>query len=364
MTGTAGRVLAVRQDGAGDMLLTGPAIRALAHRASGLTVLAGPDGAAAARLLPGVDRVLTWPAPWIEAQPHPITRRETDALVEMIAAEHFDQAVVFTSFHQSPLPTALLLRLGGVRRISAISTDYPGTLLDVRHHVEEDQPEPERALSLAAAAGFPAPPGDDGRLAVRRPLPYVGRLTGPRPYVVVHPGASAPARTLSPRGNAEIVRSLVEAGYRVVVTGGARERHLTEIVAGSLAADLGGRTDLAELAAVLEGAEALVAPNTGAAHLAAAVGTPVACLYAPVVPAVRWAPYRVAHVLLGEQHAPCAGTRARHCPIVGHPCLESVTGAEVVDAVNRLVAQRPVRAAASTPAPVPLALGTRTRSEA
>jgi ADP-heptose:LPS heptosyltransferase len=337
---SAGRILAVRQDGAGDMLLTGPAIRALAQHADEVAVLAGPGGAEAAGLLPGVDRVLCWPAPWIEAAPPPIGKAETDALIELVARDRYEHAVVFTSFHQSPLPTALLLRLGGVRRIAAISTDYPGALLDVRHHVEEDQPEAERALSLAAAAGFEPAAEDDGRLAVRRPLPSVDALTGPRPYVVLHPGASAPARMLSTRGNAEIVRALVEAGYRVVVTGSAEQRHLTAIVAGGLAVDLGGRTSLAQLAGVLAGAEAVVAPNTGAAHLAAAVGTPVVCLYAPVVPAVRWAPYRVPHVLLGNQHAPCAGSRARQCPVIGHPCLEGIAGHEVVDALAGLPAGR------------------------
>jgi ADP-heptose:LPS heptosyltransferase len=337
---TAGRILAVRQDGFGDVLLTGPAIRALAHHADEVTLLAGPGGVEAAKLLPGVDRVLCWPSPWIEAEPPPVGREQTDELVDLVAQGNYDHGVVFTSFHQSPLPTALLLRLGRVRRVAAISTDYPGALLDVRHHVEEDQPEPERALSLAAAAGFPAAPGDDGRLAVRQPLPDVGGLTGSRPYVVVHPGASAPARMLSGRGNAEIVRALVEAGHRVVVTGTAEQRYLTSIAANGLATDLGGRTSLAQLAAVLAGAEAVVAPNTGAAHLAAAVGTPVASLFAPVVPAVRWAPYGVPYVLLGNQQAPCAGSRARHCPVVGHPCLEEISGHEVADAVKRLIDMR------------------------
>ncbi len=44
-------------------------------------------------------------------------------------------ALILTSFHQSPLPTALLLRLAGISRIAAISTDYPGALLDVRHRI-------------------------------------------------------------------------------------------------------------------------------------------------------------------------------------------------------------------------------------
>ena len=76
--------------------------------------------------------------------------------------------------------------------------------------------------------------------------------------------------------------------------------------------------------------------NTGPAHLAAAVGTPVVSLFAPVVPAGRWAPWRVRSVVLGDQAAACAGTRARECPVPGHPCLTGVAPADVADAVTRL----------------------------
>jgi len=63
-------VLAVRQDNNGDVLLTGPALRALAAGAARLTLLCGPSGRAAAEALPGVDDVLCYEAPWIEAVPH------------------------------------------------------------------------------------------------------------------------------------------------------------------------------------------------------------------------------------------------------------------------------------------------------
>jgi hypothetical protein len=64
----------------------------------------------------------------------------------------------------------------------------------------------------------------------------------------------------------------------------------------------------------------------------------VVSLFAPVVPAVRWAPYGVETVLLGDQEAACAGSRARQCPVPGHPCLSSVTARDVVSAVDKLLA--------------------------
>ncbi|GHF75715.1 ADP-heptose:LPS heptosyltransferase [Amycolatopsis bartoniae] len=330
------KVLVARLDNAGDVLITGPAVRAVAAAADSVTMLAGPHGRSAAELLPGVGEVLTWCAPWIDPQPPAVTPGYLDELRDQLRARDFDRALVFTSFHQSALPLALLLRECGVPWIGAISEDYPGALLDLRHRVDGDPPEPERALSLVRAAGFELPPGDDGRLAVREPLPDVSHLVGEPGYVVVHPAASVPARQWPSAHNAEAVRLLAESGYRVVVTGGPGEAELTAEVAGDRAVNLAGRTNFAELAAVLAGARVLVAPNTGPAHLAAAVGTPVVSLFAPVVPAERWAPYGVPVVLLGDQNAPCRDSRARVCPVPGHPCLAGVPPEDVRQAVEKL----------------------------
>ncbi|MCT2583484.1 glycosyltransferase family 9 protein [Actinophytocola gossypii] len=331
------RVLVVRLDSDGDVLLSGPAIRAIAGHPAEVTLLCGPAGAQAAALLPGVDHTIEWTCPWIAPDPGELRLDDMRELTERIAGARFDLAVVLTSAHQSCLPTALLLRTAGVPAIAGISTDYPGALLDVRLRPDidfvDDTPEPERALALVNAAGFRLPPGDDGALRVRR-IPEVSTLTGTGPYVVVHPGATVPARRWPAGRCAEAVRDLVEAGHRVLVTGGPTERVLTAAVAADAGTDLGGATSFAQLGGVLAGADAVVVGNTGPAHLAAAVETPVVSLFSPVVPAVRWAPYRVPTVLLGDQTAACRGTRARECPVPGHPCLSTVTARDVVAAVR------------------------------
>jgi ADP-heptose:LPS heptosyltransferase len=335
-------VLVARQDSVGDVLLAGPAVRAVAAGAGRVTLLCGPRGRDAGRLLPGVDEVVVAHAGWIDAEPKAVTRAKVDALVDRLTDLKVDQALILTSFHQSPLPLALLLRMAGVPTIAAVSVDYPGSLLDVRHRVDDDVHEVERGLSLAATLGYRLPEGDDGRLAVRRD-PGAGTPELAGPYVVVHPGASVPARAWAPERHAALVEALVAEGRRVVVTGGTAERALTARVAGGRrpgVVDLGGRVDLAGLAEVVAGAEVVVVGNTGPAHLAAAVGTPVVSLFAPVVPAVRWRPWGVRHVLLGDQAAACAGSRARECPVPGHPCLDGVLVAEVVAAVGALAPLR------------------------
>jgi len=341
------RVLVVRLDSFGDVLVTGPAVRAVAAGASHVTMLCGPQGSPAADLLPGIDRVRVWAAPWVTETARPVDDALLAEFRALVAEERPDEAVVLTSFHQSPLPVALLLRLAGVARVSGASVDHPGSLLDVRlrpgEDLPEDVPEPERALRIAEAAGFRLPPGDDGRLVVRHDAALPPVVAGLERYVVVHPGASVPARSWPESHHRELVAAYAEQGIPVVVTGSPGERALTAAVAGDTGIDLGGRTSPAELAAVLAGAEVVVVGNTGPAHLAAAVGAPIVSLFSPVVPAVKWAPYspdptRPPFVeLLGDQGAPCRLSRARECPVPGHPCLSTVRVEDVLAAHRRLL---------------------------
>jgi ADP-heptose:LPS heptosyltransferase len=345
------RALVARLDSVGDVLLCGPAVRAVAASPGidEVWMLVSSIGAEAAALLPGVDRVLVWDCPWITASAPPTTAEHLAALEALVRDCAPEVAVVLTSFHQSPLPVALQLRLAGVPRIVGSSVDYAGDLLDVRlrpgEDFPEDQPEPVRALTIARAAGFDLPRTDDGRLRLRAdglgPVPPEVEELGA--YAVVHPGASVPSRRWPAPNHTETVARLRAAGVGVVVTGGPGETSLTRAVAVDGALDLGGDTPLQVLAGILARASVVVTGNTGPAHLAAAVGTPVVSLFSPVVPAVRWRPYGVPHVLLGDQDAACRGTRAKDCPVPGHPCLTGVTPDQVVEACFALAPGLPAR---------------------
>jgi ADP-heptose:LPS heptosyltransferase len=331
------RVLVARQDNNGDVLLAGPAVRAIASRAD-VTMLCGPRGAAAAHMLPGVREIVVREAEWIDAEAHAVDRRTTLRFVDDIAGRAFDEAVIFTSFHQSPLPLALLLRMAGVRRIGAISVDYPGSLLDVRHKVDDDIHEVERALSLAAAMGYDLPRGDDRSLRIQDVPANPVSLAS---YVVVHPGCTVPARAWMPERNAELVARLCDRGYDVVVTGSSAERELTAYVCGTTRAiDFGGKSTFAEYAAIVGGASAVICGNTAAVHVSSAMKTPVVELFPPTIPAVRFRPWMVPYALLGDQNIACRGCRARVCPFETQPCLNCVSVDDVVGALERLVHTR------------------------
>lgn len=328
------RVLVARQDNNGDVLLVGPAIRAIAARAH-VTMLCGPRGSAAAGLLPGIADILVREAEWIDAEPHAIDRASTMRFVADMAARRFDEAIIFTSFHQSPLPLALLARMAGIKRIGAISVDYPGSLLDVRHIVDDDVHEVERALSLVHAMGYHVPLDDDRRLRMRDLPASCAPFSS---YIVVHPGCTVPARAWFPHRNAQLVFELTQIGYNVVVTGGAAERELTSYVAGnsSCAIDLGGKTTFAQFSALVRDAQAVICGNTAATHVASATATPVVEIFPPTVPAIRFHPWMVPYELLGDQNISCKGCRARRCPFETQPCLDVVHVKDVIAALERL----------------------------
>lgn len=110
-------------------------------------------------------------------------------------------------------------------------------------------------------------------------------LVGPGAYFVINPAASKEERVWPLERYAAVARHvLANSDWRVVLTGGGgAEKALVDALAARLpgtVVNLAGRTAVRELAAVIAGAEGLLAPDTGPVHIAAAVGTPVIGLYA------------------------------------------------------------------------------------
>jgi ADP-heptose:LPS heptosyltransferase len=112
---SARRVLCVRLDSLGDVLMCTPAMRALRETLPGarLTLLASASGAAAAPYIAELDGVIEYAAPWMKAStPH--GAGIDAAFIARLAHERFDAACIFTSYSQSALPAALLCHLAGI----------------------------------------------------------------------------------------------------------------------------------------------------------------------------------------------------------------------------------------------------------
>jgi lipopolysaccharide heptosyltransferase II len=351
------KLLCVRLDSAGDVLMTTPALTALKEAVPGrhLTLLTSPSGARAARLVPALDEIIEFDAPWMKPPRSDVAHDR--ALINRLAAGDYDGAVIFTVFSQNPLPAAYLVYLAGVPACLAHCRENAYHLLSDR--VPEPEPqqrvrhEVRRQLDLVATTGA-KPSSEALSIAIppaarRRAGAALATLRIPRdgPLVVAHVGATAPSRRYPPQRFAEALDLLIiEQRARVVLTGDASEVALVESVRGSMrtsAYTLAGCLDFAELCAIIESADVLVSNNTAPVHIAGAVGTPVVDLYALTNP--QHVPWRVAHRVL-YRDVPCRYCYQSICPAGHHDCLAQVAPAEIADAVRGLLDStfEPVRA--------------------
>lgn len=346
----ARKLLLVRLDNLGDVLLCTPAFHAVRETLpdAELTLLASPVGAQVAELNPDLDDAIVYEAPWMdpwERLPHDFVREL--GMVEMLRERRFDGAIIFTSFRQSPLPAAYLAYLAGIPLRLGASIDGSGSLLTTRHkHPEErGMHEVERALDLVGAEGFRTSDLDlvlrvlpKERASMRQGLSAEG-VSGGRPLVVLHPGCSMPARTYPWEMFAQVADLLVQqVGAQVVLTGDSGEVELVEKVRGRMrraAISMAGRLDFGEFVALLSLSDLVVTNNTGPAHVAAAVKTPVVDLFALTNPPEQWRPWRVPHRLLYRE-VPCALCYSRVCPYE-QECLRGVVPSEVVRAAAGLL---------------------------
>jgi lipopolysaccharide heptosyltransferase II len=347
----ARRVLCIRLDSLGDVLMTAPALRALRQARLGreIVLLTSRAGADVASLLPEVDDTIVYDAPWLKCSAPRADAGTDREMVDLLRARGFDAAVIFTVYSQSPLASAFLCHLADIPLRLAHCRENPYQLLT--NWVPETEPEKtvrhevRRQLDLVATVG--AAVADD-RMSLHVPVQARERVVASllalgvdldRPWVVVHPGASAPSRRYAPESYAAAARRLVDRGIGIVFSGDVGEVELVDDVRAGMQApsvSLAGRLDLARLAGLLSLAPVLLSNNSGPVHLAAAVGTPVVDLYALTNP--QHTPWGVpARVLFHD--VPCKWCYKSVCPEGHHNCLRLVTPEDVADAVLELLAE-------------------------
>jgi lipopolysaccharide heptosyltransferase II len=359
----ARRVLAVRLDAMGDLLMTTPALAAIKHSLPGaaLTLLTSPAGAALRPHLPLVDEWIVHDAPWVKND-RPAAPDADLRLLQTLRDGAYDAAVVFTVCTQSPLPAALLCRLANIPLRTAYCRENPYALLS------HWQPEPDtdiararhevqRQLDLVGAVGWRTP---DARLrfalrdADADSLAAKLRLAGLAPgahCVVVHVGATAASRRYPAERFGLAAQAIAaRSGCAVLFTGSAGEQPLIAQAQAAMRApsiSLAGALSLGELGALIAQASLLVSNNSGPVHLAAALGTPVVDLYALTNP--QHTPWRVPARVLNHD-VPCRNCLKSSCPHGHHDCLLQVPVQAVVDAALELL-----DAASPRPAQSPMA---------
>lgn len=346
------RLLVARLDNAGDVVMCGPALRAIRRSLPEchITLWCSPGGSLAAPLLPEVDDALVSRVVWQDLGHLPFDPERERDLVQTLADGGYDGAIIFTSFSQSPLPAAYACYLAGIPLRGGQSKEFGGKVLS---HAVAPRPDSthqvDRNLHLVTSLGFADEPPrlriripDDTRDVLGLRLRLKG-ITYGRPFVVFHPGASCSARRYPAERFAEVGRGLWQAmHWPVVISGAERDRDLAEGLKeaiGSGAVNFVGETTMPEFAALIERATAVVTNNTLTMHLADAIGTPEVVLFAGTELEEQWRPRGTRATLL-RRPTPCHPCYRFACPYEGLPCLD-IPPSEVVAAVLELAGSAP-----------------------
>lgn len=363
------RVLLLRLERIGDLLMTRAAIQAVRERAPAaeIDLVVGRWNEGLAQAIPGITRVGTLDVPWLARG---AVRHRAGDLARTAwswRSRRYDLAINF----EGDIRSNALLRLTGVPRRVGFGMAGGGSLLtdaveyDPRQHASINALRlVERAFALRTGA---LEDGLDPRRAAAAPaliLPEQARLgaarllsggldagvTDPAPrqarWIALHPGGDRAIKIWAPDRFVELARRLAARGpARFVITGGPGDRAVADAVASALSralpvVNLAGRADLLTLAAVLERSAILVTGDTGPMHLAAAVGTPVVGIFGPSDP-VRWGPLSQAAVAvrIDLPCSPCNRIRRPPTRCVGHvpDCLAGIDVDRVYDAAVQLL---------------------------
>jgi lipopolysaccharide heptosyltransferase II len=292
----------------GDLIMSGPAIRALKQSFDcKITVLTSSMAASIVKHMPEIDDAIIFDVPWIKTEE---ADNDLSDIVKTLKSRAFDAAVIFTVYSQSALPSAMLAYQAGIPRVLAYCRENPyGLITDwvpdkepfefIKHQVKRD-------LDLVELVG--AEVRDDRlHLEVKSGLwnaNVVGKLTlhginVEQPWIVLHPGVSEVKRQYPLESWIAVAKLLINQGYQVLFTGSKTEKNLTDqlrFATGEGSYSLGGILDLDEFICLIKEAPLVLSVNTGTVHIAAAVGTPVVVLYAQTNP--QHTPWKIENKVL------------------------------------------------------------------
>lgn len=339
-------ILVIKFSAVGDTILLTPALSALRRHFPDalLTFLCTPVNREVVQQIPYVDDILCFDGP-----------RSFLRMAKTLRARQFDLVIDFEQWMRT---SALLTVLSGAPQ--RLGFDTPGQHRAAAYTQTfrplEGLHEVGNFLRLALLTGA-TPTGERPRLwltdADREKAAQILR-DKPHPLVAIHPGCGAKGapREWFPEHYGLVADRLVEEqGATIVVTGGPGEKSLVEQVAAMMIhtpLTLVGGLSFTQFAAVLERCDLLICGNTGAMHIAAAVGTPTVALHGPTNPR-KWGPVGEGHVVI-QSRLPCSP-----CLNLGwdygcksHPCMSTISVEEVYRAAVKVLRRQ-------SPAFIPLA---------
>lgn len=363
------RMLLLRPDHLGDLVLTTPIFDALKQNAPNahITMMVGPWSSEIVARHPGIDRLLTCPFPGFLRTPQKALAPYIllFSVAKQLRRGHYDLAI---NLRPDFWWGAALLYLARIPCRIGYALEPGKPFLTHAEHLQQPEHATISNLRLAStalqASGYP--PLAEPYTPERYPLQFIptaaeyqwvtDRLaqegTGAgTSIVVIHPGTGAAVKLWRTRGWATCADALTEslttsAPVRIILTGSKNEQPMLEEIARGMQSPAVLVTDatVGQLAALLGRALLVLSVDSGPLHLAVAQGTPTVQLFGPTDPRIfgPWGIHERHIVLASRQRCPtcpaipCGRLDFSPQELADHPCVRLITEQQVLEAVDKL----------------------------
>lgn len=346
------RILVIRPDHIGDVLFTTPALRALRSGAPDayIAYMVGPWAHEIIKNSPHLNETVVCPFPGFTRRPKKHILQPYTLLwryARSLRGKSFDLALILRFDHWWG---AMLAYWSGIPQRIGYALPQMGPFLTRAVPYVSGRHEVKQNVHLVAAVldgdiGEPGPlqfkPGPED---VESALNRLTEEDGNRRYLCLHPGAGAPVKLWTAASFAQVADTLtMRYGLQVIISGSAGERSLAEDIAARMEQSpilFAGQTSLGELAAIMGRCELVIGVDSGPLHLAVSQGVPTVHLFGPVDHHAfgPWGDPRKHLVLVSDMDCiPC--DRLDYAPeeLENHPCVRSITAAQVLKAADYLL---------------------------
>ena len=340
------KILVIRADRIGDMILSTPVFRWIKRLYPNSTIvcLASTLSSQLVSGNPFVDKTISYDPPWFDKKSQRVLH-DYLKIWKSIRAENFDMAIDLRGNYNNFI---FLMSLTMIPRRVSYIVSVGSFLLTDKVCFEPGKHETEYFMDIVKYLGCDTIEGfhpdlelSSAENAYAEQFFRFHHITSNDLVIAIHPGAGT-KRTYKrwPENYfMELGRILVENyNAKLIITGSKAEvdlaKRLEDGIGRNTINTAGKINNLKELAAVLQHCTVCIATSTGIMHLAAAVETPVIVLCGPE-DYVRWRPLGDRHTLVVKDVA-CRPCREESCSYEGE-CLRSILPAEVIHSVEAYI---------------------------
>jgi len=335
------KILVIRTDGLGDVVMSTPAFRALREffPYSNITLLTASWSKELVETIPGFDEIIYFDAPWIVKK----SKRKWIRLFETIKAlrrKYFDLAIDL----RGDFRNNIVMYLCGIKcRMGFNITGCEFFLTHIvpcgeNHHpvnlmfslIRYLNPEESKKYTLSLWITE-----EDRRFA--NTLLTEHNLSDKHSVIVIHPGAKWSGRHWVPERYGQIADRLIkEYKAKVILAGGPADFGMTKQILSSMTQRpiMAGESSLRQFCALLEKSDLFIGADSGPMHMATAMGTRVIALFGPARPEAV-GPYGDGHIIVTKQdNYSCSPCSQKVCKRPDYSCMEAITVEDAWKAVE------------------------------